>query len=92
MEMEAAKRSYERYENNASAVKEVGHKLVELIDDNVKAIERYKKNLEEAEATGQDTSYYRRWINELSVENELLLDIEQYYRCKMLGDGTRIDL
>lgn len=89
--MEEALRGYARYERRAVAVKEVGEKLVDLIADNVKAIERYQKIIAEAEE-GKDTSYYQKQIEELAEENALLLDLEQYYRCKLLGDGRRIEL
>ena len=89
--MEEALRGYARYERRAVAVKEVGEKLVDLIADNVKSIERYKEYIAKAEE-GKDTGYYERQIEELAEENALLLAIEQYYRCKMLGDGRRIEL
>lgn len=89
--MEEALRGYERYERRAAAVKEVGSKLVELIKSNISAIERYKKYIADA-GEDKDTSYYQKQIEELAEENALLLDIEQYYRCKLLGDGRRIEL
>lgn len=89
--MEEALRGYARYERRAVAVKEVGEKLVDLIADNVKSIERYKEYIAKAEE-GKDNSYYQRQIEELAEENALLLDLEQYYRCKLLGDGRRIEL
>lgn len=84
--MDEIRKAYEEYCDKAEAVKEVGKKILDLIEMNNNSIKRYA----EARETEPDSDYYDSWAEELKTENEMLLELERYHRGRFLKDARHL--